>query len=80
MGGNSRTNSSQNGSGTVFRTIPINTGSDGDSRNYLPEDDQSEIIHHNYYSLGYNEKYEVPNWVAYKLTEESLRIKKCPKS
>lgn len=57
-------------------SVPLNV----DKRNFLPEDSESEIIHHSYYSLGYNEKLEVPNWVAYKLTEESLRIKNVPRA
>ena len=59
---------SDNNSGS--KTIPLST----DKRNFLP-DDGSDVVHHSYYSLGYNPELEVPNWVAYKLTEESLRVK-----
>ncbi len=52
------------------KSIPLNT----DKRNFIP-DDGSDVVHHSYYSIGYNPDLEVPNWVAYKLTEESLRIK-----
>lgn len=57
-------------------SVPI----DVEARNFLPMDEVSEIIHHRYYSLGYNEKLEIPNWVAYKLTEESLRVKNVPRA
>jgi len=53
-----------------YPTVPINT----EARNFIP-DDNSNVVHHKYYSLGYNEQLEVPNWVAYKLTQESLEIK-----
>ena len=45
-----------------------------ENRFYLPTSNKGILIHHRYYSLSYNEKYEVPEWVAYVLTKESLRI------
>ena len=44
-------------------------------RSYLPEDKNSQTVHHTYYSLGYQEETEQANWVAYKLTKSSLRAK-----
>lgn len=44
-----------------------------ESRNYIPKDN-SDVIHHTYYSLGYNEKTEQSNWVAYRLSKESLEV------
>jgi len=39
----------------------------------LPKIKQGEvIIKHKYYTLGYNEKYEEADWVAYKLTSEMI--------
>ena len=31
-----------------------------------------EIVEHDYYTLSYNEQYEQPNWVMYRLTKEML--------
>ena len=56
--------------GSGLKTIPVNFV----NRDYIPKGDYDELIHHSYYSLDYNEEYEVPNWVAYKLTEESLDL------
>jgi len=39
-----------------------------DSFNYLPSSTTNEIVFHKYYSLSYNENYENPEWVAYKLS------------
>lgn len=46
---------------------------DNGQRFYLPES-KGEIVHHKHYSLSYNEKHEQANWVAYILTESSLRL------
>lgn len=47
-----------------------------DEISYLPiGTDSKATVHHTYYSINYNPDYEVPNWVAYKLTEESLKVK-----
>lgn len=46
---------------------------DPENKNFLPESTTGEIIHHKYYTLSYSEEHEQPEWVAYKLTEESLR-------
>ena len=40
--------------------------------NYLPTSTTGQIIHHNYYSLSYNEKYEQAEWVAYHLLKEHI--------
>lgn len=45
-----------------------------ENRFYLPSSTTGQIIHHKYYSLSYNEDYEVAEWVSYILTKESLRI------
>lgn len=41
-------------------------------RFYLPEGADGQVIHHQYYSLSYNEKYEQADWVAYELTKASI--------
>ncbi len=35
-----------------------------------------EIVEHTYYTLSYNEKYEQPNWVMYRLTKDMLKPSK----
>lgn len=46
---------------------------------FQPEGSSGQIINHDYYSLSYNEAFEVPEWVAYKLTAESLRAPRVPR-
>ena len=61
---------------TVFNTDDIEgTGFvPPEKRYYLPSSNTGKVVHHRYYSLSYNEKYEEAEWVAYVLTKESLRI------
>jgi endonuclease G len=40
--------------------------------NYFPTSTTGQIIHHQYYSLSYNEKYEQAEWVAYELNKKQL--------
>lgn len=42
---------------------------------YLPTSTTGAIIHHNYYTLSYNEKYEQAEWVAYELNKTQLTNK-----
>jgi endonuclease G len=49
-------------------------------RDYIPAGSAGKLIHHDYYSLSYLEEYEVPEWVAYKLTAESLRAPNVPRN
>jgi len=46
----------------------------------LPEANRSEVIEHQHYLLGYNEKHEQADWVTYTLTKESLRIPNVPRA
>ena len=39
---------------------------------YLPSSSESTTVHHNYYSLDYNEEAEQASWVAYTLNKEQL--------
>ena len=43
----------------------------------IPPGDQ--LIEHTYYTLSYNETYEQPDWVSYKLVADSLRLPKNPR-
>ena len=38
----------------------------------IPAGGKGEVIEHTGYTLSYNEKYEVPEWVAYELTREEV--------
>jgi endonuclease G len=39
---------------------------------FLPTSTTGEVVHHNYYSLSYNETYEQAEWVAYELKKSQL--------
>ena len=39
---------------------------------FLPQSETKTVVHHNFYSLGYNEEAEQAAWVAYTLTKEQL--------
>lgn len=62
------------------KPITINSSESSESSNsstvtdfdYLPTSTTKQIIHHNYYSLSYNEKYEQAEWVAYELDKNQL--------
>jgi endonuclease G len=41
--------------------------------NYLPSSTTNQIIHHNYYTLSYNEKHEQAEWIAYVLKPSHLK-------
>ncbi len=41
---------------------------------YMPEYGQSQLVHHKYYSLAYNEDKEQADWVVYRLTRASLKV------
>ncbi len=62
-------------SDSFFEEEPIDRGVNLTStRELVPEGNKSEVIEHQYYTLGYNEKHEQPDWVTYRLTKESLQI------
>lgn len=46
---------------------------DPEKIDFLPEGHDSDVVHHQYYSLGYNEDHEQADWVAYRLTKESIQ-------
>jgi endonuclease G len=44
-------------------------------RDYLPSYDfDLDLVHHHFYSLGYNEELELAQWVAYVITKDDLKI------
>jgi len=49
-------------------------------REFLPVSENKAIIHHDYYSLAYNEEYEQADWVAYELTRKALESKRVPRA
>tara|TARA_R110002051_G_scaffold278831_1_gene340256 strand:- start:5334 stop:6134 length:801 start_codon:yes stop_codon:yes gene_type:complete len=61
-----------------FYTPTTYSKSDGkdDAHNFpikfYPNSSTGEVVHHTYYSLSYNEKYEQAEWVAYKLEKRQL--------
>lgn len=42
---------------------------------FFPTTKLGYIVKHQYYALSYSEKHEQPEWVAYELTKESIRVK-----
>ena len=71
-----RSNTSNQKDGESIDFIPIKLS----GRQYLPVGKSSDVVHHSYYSIGYNTKKEIPDWVAYELTKESLKIKNVPRA
>ncbi len=71
-------NSSSSSSGYEDSTIQYD-----DSQSFTSTDDsylpsvtgKNQLVQHKYYSLSYNEKHEIPEWVAYELTRKSLQAK-----
>lgn len=47
---------------------------------FFPSSTTGEIIKHKYYAMSYSEKHEQPEWVAYELTKESIRVKNVKRS
>ena len=51
-----------------------------DLKEYLPVAKKGKVYHKPSYSLSYVEKYEIPEWVAYRLTVEMMNRKKYPRN
>src|SRR5688572_9429648 len=49
-----------------------------DLSDYLPASNVRVIYHKPFYSFSYVEKYEIPEWVTYRLTVDMLNKKKFP--
>ncbi len=75
---NSSDTNSQDGS------IVVNPGTSvsslGSESELIPGNNRSEIITHQYYTLGYDEQYEQAAWVSYKLTKANLKIPNVPRA
>ena len=61
-------------------TNGLNDSDIGRNNQLIPEGHRNEVVSHDYYTLGYNEKYEQAEWAVYELTKESLRIPNVPRS
>lgn len=46
----------------------------------LPASNTGQVIKHTHYTLSYDEDHEQAEWVAYNLTEESLRVPNVPRA
>lgn len=58
--------------GNAYKTV-ISTRTESISDfDFLPASTTGQVIHHQFYSLSYNEKYEQAEWVAYELTQNQL--------
>lgn len=53
-------------------SYPNSTGEDRVSEDLLPSSTTGEVVHHEYFSLSYNEPYEQAEWVAYELKKSQL--------
>ncbi|MCB0373497.1 MAG: DNA/RNA non-specific endonuclease [Muricauda sp.] len=51
---------------------PDGTGEDPVSMDFLPSSTTGEVVHHEYFSLSYNEPFEQAEWVAYELKKSHL--------
>ena len=47
-----------------------------EQRLYLPTGPSDQVVHHRYYSLGYEEAWEQARWVAYTLTPKQLSTRR----
>lgn len=74
-----------------FLYVKLNSGDFGDSfhtsnstnlyeENWLPISTTGDVISHDHYTLSYDEDHEQAEWVAYKLTEASLKIPNVPRA
>ncbi|WP_299623453.1 DNA/RNA non-specific endonuclease [uncultured Tenacibaculum sp.] len=57
-------------------TTENKTPNDSSKFNYLPSSTTGQIIHHNGYSLSYDEKHEQAEWVAYRLHSNDIAYSK----
>lgn len=58
--------------GYAFENVVSNNTEKISGFNFLPTSTAGQVVHHQFYSLSYNEKYEQAEWVAYELTKEQL--------
>lgn len=73
--------SSNNGGGQSSNTNESFNAPIDEERTFLPSvSGKNQLVNHSHYSLSYNEKYEIPEWVAYRLTRKSLEAKNVPRA
>lgn len=58
--------------GYAFETGASNSVKNISDFDFLPTSTTGQVVHHQFYSLSYNEKYEQAEWVAYELTQKQL--------
>lgn len=58
--------------GYAFEKGVSNTEENKADFNFLPTSTTEQVVHHQFYSLSYHEKYEQAEWVAYELTQKQL--------
>lgn len=58
--------------GFAFENIISNKTTKISGFDFLPTSMTGQVIHHQFYSLSYNEKYEQAEWIAYELNKEQL--------
>lgn len=51
---------------------PNSSGEDVVEMDFLPSSTTGEVVHHEFFSLSYNEPYEQAEWVAYELKKSQL--------
>jgi len=47
---------------------------------YLPASNTGQVVRHTHYTLSYSEDHEQAEWVAYELTEQSLKVPNVPRA
>lgn len=62
------------------RVEPHKSSKKRKSRLYLPTGPSDQVVHHTHYSLGYEEDWEQPRWVAYSLTKKQVRSRNAKRS
>jgi len=55
-------------------------GGDIDVSTLVPEGNRSDVIRHKYYTIGYNESHEQPDWVVYELRAADLKTPNVPRA
>lgn len=67
------TGSQSSASSSSSKSSKASVEAKGNDRIYLPVGPSDQIVHHSYYSLGYDNDWEQARWVAYVLTPDMIR-------
>jgi endonuclease G, mitochondrial len=65
-------NNSTTSTETKYNNTPLKSTTTTSKRIAHKRKSKSEIVKHKYYTIGYNEDREQPNWVSYKLTKNMI--------